>query len=145
VATHSDHRQETIRSALLHGAGANADAKAMVEAALALWQRLCSQLAPIIGDGGVQALYARTLHLQRITLSREAAATLAAEAPGSFLALKLCLEGRETAPTLEAAVAFLHTFSTLLNNLIGDALTARLLNPVWAEGATDKPAQENEP
>ncbi|MBA3598740.1 MAG: hypothetical protein H0W40_15380 [Methylibium sp.] len=143
MSTGSHHRQEVIRSALLRVAGARSDAQAVAHASVATWQRVASQLVSVIGDGGVEALYTRSLSLQRIPRPATDGTAQPLSEPAPFIAVKLSLERREAAEALEASVALLDTFITLLSNLIGEGLTDRLLNPVWADRRTDEPAQEN--
>jgi hypothetical protein len=130
---------------MLRIVGARAGTQAIVEASVAIWQRVDSELAPIIGEAGVHALYTRSLHLQCIVRPEIKAALQAHPAHPPFLAVQLSLERREAAEALEASVALLDTFTTLLSGLIGEGLGSRLLNPVWADMRNDEPAQETMP
>lgn len=143
MSTGSTPQQKLIRSALLRTAGPRADARAVSDACVGLWQRVAAQLVPIVGEGGVEALYTRCLNLQRIACPDGEAAGRSLATATPFLAVRLNLERREAAEALEASVALLDAFNTLLSTLIGKALTDRLLNPVWADRRTDEPAQEN--
>ena len=55
--------RQAIQRALTREAGTDADAKALAAAALRVYDTLAGQLALLIGDGGVRALTARSLHL----------------------------------------------------------------------------------
>jgi hypothetical protein len=126
---HDDKRQQLIGQVLAAPAGTGpADAPAR---ALDAWRRLAAHLCPLVGEAGFCALYARAVRL----------------APGDWPAVPLGARSVEAllatlAETLAAAdppqagaanAALLETFTKLLSGLIGEALTARLLNTAWAE------------
>lgn len=133
---------EAIRSTLVRRAGAVSNAKAVAEATLGTLHQLADQLSPVIGARGVDALLTYSLHQASQAFSwiegdHQDTATLLAS-------IKERLEARESAEALEASCALLVIFTDLLGVLIGESLTARLLDPVWA---TPLPASapENRP
>jgi hypothetical protein len=138
-------RQQKILHLLTQDAGGRgADARAIAEAALRLWIRAACELALLIGQGGVRAIYARSLHLARLSYRwlPEAADPALSDPP--FTELRVALE-RQTAPdALEAGTAFLVTFTDLLATLIGEALTTGLMNSAWPNRAPGLAAKEPE-
>ena len=56
-------RQRVFRRMLAREAGAGANAPAIAAAARRLSERFAEQLTPLIGDAGVAAILARSLHL----------------------------------------------------------------------------------
>lgn len=135
--------KDVIRSALTRAVGSGTSAKPVADVAHTHWQDVVSSLEPVIGASGVQALYERCLHLQRIPAHEPASSALPTAHAPSFLAARHHLETQAPADALEAAVAFFGGFTALLSSLIGATLTTRLLKPVWADGYTD-PAPESE-
>ncbi len=139
------HSQELIRGALLRKSGSRADAWTVAEASVAIWQRMALELVPVIGQDGMHALYRRCLNLQRIAHRETDASGPSLSTAASFVAVQLSLERHEAADALEASLALLGTFTTLLSGLIGEGLTARLLNTVWTEERSSTPIQETKP
>ncbi len=117
------------------------DANHATEAVVRTWGEVADRLAPIIGEEGFLMLYKRSLHLTASMFPwLGPAQTPPADAP--FADLQLRLE-RETPARAEAASrALLATFTGLLNTLVGEALTTRLLAPVSGDGGPDEPPQE---
>jgi hypothetical protein len=134
--------RRAIQRALTREAGTGTDAKARAAAALRVYETLAGQLALLIGDGGVTALTARSLHLvqQDFPWLAEAQATNTSQSP--FAQLGLCLERQEPAVAAEAAAAALATLGGLLETLIGEALTMRVLRAAWPSAFPDETQQE---
>jgi hypothetical protein len=130
VIKSSDLHRELIRKTLEHHAGKSPDAEATAEAALNVWRKMSAQLAPLLGEKGVNVLFRRTLHLTRtsfrwLTIPEGDNAALLTK-------FKADLKGRETADAFEASVSLLTTFIELLATLIGESLTGRLLSMALA-------------
>jgi len=121
---------------------AGADAKAVADVGVRAWERVTSQFAPLIGEGGVDALYARSLHLTRSTFPWLAVPQEPRQTDSPYTDLKLSLERREPNEAREAISALLVTFAELLTALIGETLTTRILSSAWANGGPDENAQE---
>jgi len=120
-----------IRRAMLRQPGAVHDV------AVDLWERLAVKLISIIGDGGFQSLYARSIHLTSIHFSWLARSVQSSAADSRFVGLKASLERRESAEASEASIALLITFIDILTLLIGDSLTASILRSAWGDDALD--------
>jgi hypothetical protein len=92
---------------------------------------MSAQLAPVIGDNGVEAIFKRSLHLTSVVFpwlaipDREMDIDSLPERIGALLA------GREPVAATQASSSLMITFTELLATLIGHSLTKRLLDPVW--------------
>lgn len=62
TASHDRHH-EVIGGTLAQGAGEAPDTSAIAEATLNTWWQVVDRLAPVIGAGGVDALFSRSLHV----------------------------------------------------------------------------------
>ena len=118
----------------------DAEANRVAEAVVRTWDEVAGRLAPIIGEQGFRVLYKRSLHVNASTFPWLAPAqTPPADSP--FADLRLRLERETPARAEEASRALFATFTGLLNTLIGEALTTRLLASVPRDDP-DKPPQE---
>jgi hypothetical protein len=95
-------------------------------------------LAPIVGQRGVAALYRRSLHLCRPTApwlpvaADGADHTVFVDSAMDMASLNSALASRTAVEAALAGTQLLESLCTLLNSLIGESLTERLLRPVWA-------------
>ena len=99
--------------------------------AITQWRQIAERLEPVIGTRGVDALFARALHLTSGRfpwLATNAALGNSAEALAQ-LALRFKIQ--ETSVAAAAADLLLLTFTELLANMIGEPLTGRLLGAIW--------------
>ncbi len=126
-------------------AARDADAGRVADAATSTWRRVEAALSRIIGKRGVAALYQRSLYLARADHPCLAAAHEGALQPGDFTALRTALAGQSSPNAATASQALLQTFRGLLANLIGDALTERLLKSVWDNPSSGHAAQDTSP
>ena len=125
-----DKRQQIIREVLaLSGASQDGDALAH---AMRAWQRLAAHLCPLIGEAGFCALYGRAV---RLSSGNEDWPPIPHGVRSIDILFATLEESLATHPVRARAVnlALLETFTKLLSGLIGEALTARLLNTAWAE------------
>jgi hypothetical protein len=138
-------RQQKILHLLTQDAGGcGADARAVAEAALRLWIQAAGGLALLIGQGGVRAIYARSLHLARSSYPWLPEAADSTQSDPPFTELRVSLERQAAPDALEAGTAFLVTFTDLLATLIGEALTTGLMNSAWPDRAPGLAAKEPE-
>lgn len=128
----SEPRREAIRGALARGAGEAADARAVAEATLRTGREMSARLAPVIGARGVDVLFGRALHLTSAAFPWLAGTALDADEGAQLERAGRRLGAAEPAVAAEAGSALLLTFAELLESLIGESLTGRLLDPVWA-------------
>ena len=130
-----------ITAPLAYRVPPGADAAQIASAVVGLWHEIDDALTPIVGAGGVVALYQRSLHL---TASNHP--WLAVKANGGEPAnLQTLLARQSPADAAAGGSAFLHTFHTLLVSLVGPSLTERLLRPVWASPSSGPPPQDSPP
>jgi hypothetical protein len=119
-----------IQATIADLAAVTTDAERIAAVAASTWHEIHEVLSPVIGPGGVAALYQRALYMTRPAYPSLA---LAQEDPlraGDFAALRLAL-AEQTAEQIAAANgALLDAFCDLLGNLIGISLTERLLRSV---------------
>ena len=95
------------------------------------WRDIEETLSPIIGVGGVRALYRRSIHLSGDDYSWLAAALGAESQPDYYSVLASVLSQRSAEAAGSISGAMLQTFYDLLATLIGSPLTERLLGPIW--------------
>ncbi len=119
-----------IQATIADLAAINEDAQRIAEVAASTWREIYTVLSPVIGPGGVSALYQRSLYMTRATHPFLAAARDDAVRPGEFSALQQVLAQQSSAHTAAANGALLQTFCDLLGSLIGVSLTERLLRSV---------------
>lgn len=106
-----------------------ADAHAIAELAVAGWRRIDAVLAPVIGHGGVAALYRRSLFLARVERPWLPGVHAGALDPVEFSELRAALALQAASEADAANKALQRTFHDLLASLVGSALTERLLRP----------------
>lgn len=121
--------------------GTEATRIAAAAAAVRAWEEACTKLTPIIGERGFQLLYKRSLHLTAATFPWLAPQEIAQQDP-SFADLRLRLEREAPARAEEASQALFATLTGLLNTLIGETLTTRLLAPMPRRDGADAGPQE---
>jgi|EndMetStandDraft_3_1072993.scaffolds.fasta_scaffold03646_5 hypothetical protein len=131
--TSDNRRPRVFRRMLAREAGTDATAPAIAAAARRLCERFAQQLTPLIGDAGVAAICARSLHLTQQNVPGLAPVRGSAQGDAPFALLQLSLEGQEPAAATEAAVAVLATASELLALFIGERLTTSLLREAWPD------------
>lgn len=108
-------------------------------------QDIDAALSPVIGKGGVGALYKRSLYL--VAAAHPSLAGLHDGAPTALdmAALKSALALQSGGDVANAGGALLQAFYELLASLVGPSLTDRLLRPTWAKFLADWPPKENLP
>lgn len=101
------------------------------DAAVDLWTQMADQLILIIGAGGFDSLYARSVFLSQASYSWLAANSGAPQTNHRFSDLEKSL--LEKPPTLarEANCLLLITFTNILASMIGERLTTRILDSAW--------------
>ncbi len=129
----------SITAPLAHRVAAGADAAQIASAVVNVWHEIDDALTPIVGAGGVVALYQRSLHL-----TAAAYPGLALKANGGGPAqLQSLLAQQNPADAAASGSAFLLTFHGLLSSLVGPSLTERLLRSVWAPLSSGPPPQDS--
>lgn len=118
------------------------DAERVVDAELELWERMAAQIISIVGEGGFNSLFARSMFLTRATFPWLAAGSPPPPTERRFTELKRCLDGQTPAHARAANRLLLITFTDILASLIGEQLTIRILRAAWRNDALDKADKE---
>jgi hypothetical protein len=100
------------------------------DAAVATWRDVWITLSPIIGAAGVAALFQRSVFL-RVAQYPWLAKLSDPPQPDEFSTLRRELSQQTMADAAAANDALLQSLVQVLGNLVGGALTKRLLQPVW--------------
>lgn len=125
-------RQLALR-ALAQRAGSAAGAEALAAAAHRAYDDLARVSAPLIGQGGVDALTGRALHLAQREYPWLDPMCEPEQAEVPFAQVLLCLEQQDPTVAAEAAGALFALLLGLLVTLIGDSLTAGLVQRAWPD------------
>ncbi len=112
------------------------------DAAVGLWTQMAAQLIMIIGAGGFDSLYARSVFLSQSTYPWLAADSVAPQTDQRFACLKDSLQAQSPTLAREASCLLLITFTNILASMIGEGLTARILNSAWDIEAQDTADKE---
>ena len=138
--------RQQIEAALMRRGGAEADSAQIASAIVSIWQEIAAGLNPIIGKGGVDALYQRSLYLTS-TAAHPWLMTAHRRSPAAMDldALKSALTEQDSANATAGGAALLHTFYALLSSLIGAALTDRVLHTIRLNFLRELPEQDNQP
>ena len=118
-----------------------ADAVEIADAIVSTWRKVDAALNPIIGHGGVAALYKRSLSLAAQAHPWLAGAHEGVQTAMDLAALKAVLAQQCSADTAAGGGALLNTFYQLLTGLIGTSLTGQLLSSVWTNAFQPPPAE----
>ncbi len=116
----------------------------VADAALNLWEQMTTQIISIIGEGGFNSLYARSVFLTQQTFTWLAVSSPSLQTDQRFAELKTSLEGQMPAQASEAISLLLITFTDILATLIGEELTTSILRSIWGNDASDRPGKEFE-
>ena len=106
------------------------------------WLRLSEQLTPLIGESGFCALFGRTVRLSVPRFERLSTCDSARPVTDLFTSLTRTLNEMGPEHAGAANRALLGTFTTLLGNLIGEALTKQLLHVAQVGGDGQMHGQE---
>ena len=120
-----------IRETLLRRSGSAASPDAIAKSALDTWAQMAALLEPVIGARGVDALFARSLHLVGKKHQWLGSSGVRGNGAASLAHIRASFESRDSSVSMDAACELLTTFNGLLTNLIGESLTTRLLATVW--------------
>ncbi|MFC7297754.1 hypothetical protein [Herminiimonas aquatilis] len=136
MTTIRPQRDQMIRAAVMQRPDA------IAEVSIHLWEKLARELVSIIGEGGFQSLYNRSLHLVGATFPwLEINSSLPQNSSG-FADLKECLAGQDSTNASEASAALLITFIDILALLIGELLTSSILRLAWGDDVLDTVVKE---
>lgn len=140
------HEQLQIEANLMRRGGVDADPAQIASAVVSIWQEIAASLNPIIGKGGVDALYQRSLYLTSTAHPWLMTAHSRTQPAAMGLdALRSALKGQSGANAAAGGAAMLHTFYALLSSLIGAALTRRVLHSIRINFLSEPPEQDTQP
>lgn len=110
--------------------------------AIVLWEQLATQLIAIIGVGGFNSLYTRSLFLTQASFPWLTGCELSLPVDQRFMALKSCLEAQAPGEAIEANNRLLCIFTDILAALIGEELTSGILRSAWGDHTPKQDQQE---
>lgn len=102
-----------------------------VDAAIDLWMQMAAGLILIIGAGGFDSLYARSVFLSQSSYPWLAARSRPPQIDHRFGDLKASLQAQSPMCGKEANCLLLITFTDILVSMIGERLTTRILDSAW--------------
>jgi hypothetical protein len=117
--------------------------QAVVQNTIGLWERLAPELISIIGEGGFNPLYARSVRLACVQypwLAQEARAF--AGNKERFAALHERLQAQDITQAGLASMALLNIFLDVLASLIGEGLTTHLLRLASSQQTFETPPED---
>ena len=94
----------------------------VADTAINLWEPMAAQIISIVGEGGFNSLYERSLFLTRSTFPWLETDIRLSQIDNRFAELKMNLEGQTPALAGEANSLLLITFTDILASLIGEAV-----------------------
>ena len=112
------------------------------DVALVLWDQLATEIVAIIGVGGFNSLYARSLFVSQSSFPWLIGCELPCPPEERFTALKKCLAEQAPSEALLANNHLLRIFTGILAALIGDVLTSSILRSAWGDAASAPDQQE---
>lgn len=112
------------------------------DAAVDLWTQLAGRLILIIGAGGFDSLYARSVCLSQATYPWLATRSAHPQASHRFADLEKSLQAQSPTLAREANCLLLITFTNILAMMIGERLTTRILNSAWEIDPQDTTGKE---
>lgn len=130
--TDRDLCREAIRRTLRQRAGDSPDALVIARATAEIWLQMSAQLTPVIGGNGVDAILKRSLYLTSAAFPWLASPDEQIDHESLPVRISMRLAGRDPVAAAQASSSLLITFTELLATLIGNSLTRRLLDPLWA-------------
>lgn len=135
---------EPLGKALARQIPAGSDSVQVASAVVAMWRDVHAVLSPILGRGGVAAMYRRSLALTARVHPwlRDPGAPAASNDAPDLAALQAALAAQDSATALAAGGASLQAFHELLASLVGPSLTGRLLGAVLESPSRDLPEQD---
>jgi hypothetical protein len=114
----------------------------VADAAISLWEQMATQIIAIVGEGGFNSLYTRSVFLTQSTFPWLAADSLSPQTDHRFAELKISLEGQPLEQASAANSLLLNTFTDILASLIGEQLTIRILRSAWGDDPSERPGKE---
>src|SRR5665647_466041 len=118
---------ERARQLLAHEADAGSEHERATPAAGRVYDKLCAQLAPLVGETGIQMLFMRSARL----VQGDFASVAEVSSLEGSTKLRERLQSRKPALPSESAEALFGIFFTLITTFIGERLTTQVLREAW--------------
>jgi hypothetical protein len=118
---------------LARQAGTRTEAPGVAAAARRLCEEFAQHLTPLIGDGGVAAIYGRSLQLAERRFPGLAPARASGQDGEPFTHVQSFLEHQDPVVATRAAVIVLAVACEVLASFIGETLTRLLLHETWPD------------
>ena len=134
--------RELLRQQLVKRLMAQPSEEEVAVTAIDLWEQMATQIISIIGEGGFDSLYMRSVCLTQSTYPWLAAVLPQSKTDQRFKDLQISFEGQTPEQANAANSLLLITFTDILATLIGEQLTIRLLRSAWGEDPSEKPGKE---
>lgn len=109
----------------------------IADAAIDLWEQMATQIISIVGEGGFNSLYARSVFLTQPSFPWLATGALSPQQDQRFAQLKTSLAGQTPEQAGAANSLLLITFTDILAALIGEPLTTSILGSAWGNDVPD--------
>lgn len=132
---------EPTREQLIEAALVNHPEK-VANATLHLWQELAPPLISIIGEGGFNPLYTRSLRLVSRRYPWMMPELTKSVLQERFIDLQTCLQQQDATQARLGSLALFTIFLDVLDSLIGEELTSYLLHSAWRKKTTETPAKD---
>lgn len=136
-------KSDLLRHRIIQGILAQ-PTESVADAAFHIWGQMSAQIISIVGVGGFNSLYARSVFLTQSTFPWLAVSIPSRQTSHGFDELKLSLEAQLPAQASEANLLLLITFTDILASLIGEQLTTSILRSAWSIDASDIVSKEFE-
>lgn len=124
-------RHQIIKRHLARQSGTKADG------AIRLWTPMAAKIISIVGEGGFNALYEKSLHQVQSQFTWLRVNTPLQINEHQFNYLHTSLSAQQPAHAHEASTVLLITFTDLLASLIGEQLTISILRSAWGSDQMD--------
>ena len=108
-----------------------------MDVAVSLWEALASQVISVVGEGGFDSLFSRSVFLGQSEFPWLAEIAHFPKTAGRFEPLQTCLKKQTTALADAANSQLLVSFIGIIASIIGDQLTMSILRLAWGNEVMD--------
>lgn len=129
-------RHRTIQTLLeLHAESPSDDA-------MALWNKMATQITSIVGEGAFASIYSRSVFLAQAQYPWLPDRSQPPQLEQWFADLKTSFSGQPSAVARDANRLILVTFTDILASLIGEDMTSGILRSAWGSDTSGKVGKE---
>jgi len=111
-------------------------------ALILVWEKMAAQVISIVGVGGFNSLYARSIFLSQKTYAWLDDCAISAQSGHRFVDLKKCFESQPPEHSIAANSLLLITLTDIMASIIGEQLTNNILHTAWGDDALDMNGKE---